>query len=199
MMKKLCLRNELMESKTTSASSEKRRLLLKSPVHTARVPLLRRLFPRAKFVYIHRNPDEVLLSMAHMLDTTYWYCYLNTPTNEQIQEFILWQFEHMWYKYDNAVSCTKVDANSDLSRQVTDDVFEIGYKATTAQLKNTIKEIYEHIGIPWTDSLEQHFLAEEELLATYSPNVHNDSLLNKELKQLIRNRWGDYFDAFGYT
>ena len=31
-----------------------RRLLIKSPVHTARVPLLRKLFPRAQFIYVHR-------------------------------------------------------------------------------------------------------------------------------------------------
>jgi hypothetical protein len=34
-------------------------LLLKSPVHTARIPLLLKLFPRARFVYLHRNPYEV--------------------------------------------------------------------------------------------------------------------------------------------
>eukprot|EP00955_Chlamydomonas_euryale_P093138 364762-Chlamydomonas_euryale.AAC.3 len=37
-----------------------RPLLLKSPVHTARVELLRQLFPRARFVYIHRHPLQVL-------------------------------------------------------------------------------------------------------------------------------------------
>ena len=39
-----------------------------------------------KFIYIHRNPYEVLYSAAHMADTAYWYCYLNTPTDEQITE-----------------------------------------------------------------------------------------------------------------
>jgi hypothetical protein len=34
-------------------------LLIKSPVHTARIPLLLRLFPKAKFIYMHRNPYEV--------------------------------------------------------------------------------------------------------------------------------------------
>jgi hypothetical protein len=31
-------------------------LLIKSPVHTARVRLLLKLFPKAKFIYIHRHP-----------------------------------------------------------------------------------------------------------------------------------------------
>ena len=34
-------------------------LLIKSPVQTARIPILLRLFPAAKFVFIHRDPLEV--------------------------------------------------------------------------------------------------------------------------------------------
>lgn len=29
---------------------------------------------------------------------------MNTPSNEQITEFILWQFEQLWVKYDKAVN-----------------------------------------------------------------------------------------------
>jgi hypothetical protein len=47
-------------------------LLIKSPVHTARVALLLRLFPRARFVYVHRDPLTVFSSAAHMADTYYW-------------------------------------------------------------------------------------------------------------------------------
>jgi hypothetical protein len=33
-------------------------LLIKSPVHTGRVKLLLQMFPRARFLYIHRHPME---------------------------------------------------------------------------------------------------------------------------------------------
>jgi omega-hydroxy-beta-dihydromenaquinone-9 sulfotransferase len=42
------------------------RLLLKSPGHTFRVPLLRELFPSAKFVFIGRHAGEVLESNMRM-------------------------------------------------------------------------------------------------------------------------------------
>ena len=70
-----------------------RRLVLKSPAHTARVALLLELFPDAQFVYIHRDPLTVYQSAVHMARTTYWYMYLAAPTDEQIHEFILNQFE----------------------------------------------------------------------------------------------------------
>ena len=63
-----------------------RRLLLKSPAHTARVALLLKLFPDAQFVYIHRDPEEVYQSACHMADTTYWHMYLATPTDEQVPQ-----------------------------------------------------------------------------------------------------------------
>lgn len=149
--------------------------------------------------------------MAHMLDTTYWYCYFNTPTNEQIQEFILWQFESMWYKYNHAAVTTLAKkttkifqgmtpsvASQSKQRNIAKDILEISYSNTTAHLKQSIQDIYEHIGIPWSDALDAHFLAEENLLVTYRPNVHDESLLSDEMKALIRDRWGDYFDTFGY-
>ena len=43
-----------------------KRLLLKSPVHTARVRILREMFPKAQFVFIHRHPLEgVSVRRAH--------------------------------------------------------------------------------------------------------------------------------------
>lgn len=48
------------------AASGNGRLLLKSPGHTFRIPSLRRLFPRARFIWIGRHPGEVLASNARM-------------------------------------------------------------------------------------------------------------------------------------
>lgn len=42
------------------------RLLLKSPSHTFRLPLLRALFPHAKFIWIARDPGDVLPSNLKM-------------------------------------------------------------------------------------------------------------------------------------
>ncbi len=41
------------------ADRQPKQLLVKSPVHTARIPLLLQLFPAAKFIFIHRDPIEV--------------------------------------------------------------------------------------------------------------------------------------------
>lgn len=39
-------------------------LIIKSPVHIGRLPILRALFPRAKFAFVHRHPRAVFSSSA---------------------------------------------------------------------------------------------------------------------------------------
>ena len=68
-----------------------KRLLLRSPVHTARVFLLHSMFPNAQFIFIHRHPYEVFQSAVHMADAYYWQCYFQLPTAEEVEEFILFQ------------------------------------------------------------------------------------------------------------
>ncbi len=49
-----------------AAAAPGARLLLKSPNHTFRLPLLRTLFPRARFIWIGRHTGEVLASNRKM-------------------------------------------------------------------------------------------------------------------------------------
>ena len=76
-----------------------RRLLLKSPCHTGRARLLLKLYPDAKFVFIHRHPYELFLSGAHMASTTYGYWFLQQPSNDDIMEYILAQGEILHNEY----------------------------------------------------------------------------------------------------
>eukprot|EP00798_Chlamydomonas_sp_ICE-L_P014638 gene14638-20674_t len=77
-------------------SSAPKPLLIKSPVHTARMGLFRAIFPQARFLYIHRHPVQVFKSAAHMADTYYWYTYLQRPDNELTTEFIFSQYELLY-------------------------------------------------------------------------------------------------------
>ena len=99
-MKKLTLRNQLRNKNHFQGLNQ--RLLIKSPIHTARIPLLKKLFPHCRFIYLHRDPYVVYQSAAHMADTTYLFSYFNTPSDEQITEYILWQFEYLFRRYSEA-------------------------------------------------------------------------------------------------
>ena len=67
----------------------RRPLLLKSPAHTARIRLLLELFPRARFVFLHRDPYEVFQSFRHHFDTLMWFMYLQVPDVDAIDDAIV--------------------------------------------------------------------------------------------------------------
>ena len=90
-----------------AAGGKRKRLLLKSPVHTARVDILREMFPKAQFVFIHRNPYEVFQSAVHMADAYYWQCYFQVPSAEDVQEFILYQGEYLHDAYERDIRKVK--------------------------------------------------------------------------------------------
>ena len=50
-------------------ASQHGRVVLKSPLDTGRVPLLLEAFPSAKFVFVHRDPVEVLASTRRLWGT----------------------------------------------------------------------------------------------------------------------------------
>ena len=102
---KIKLRDLMKAKKVHSiAAIQPRQLLLKSPCHTGRARLLTKLYPDAKFVFIHRNPFEVFLSGAHMASTTYGYMFLQEPTDEILQEYILSQGEILHREYFSCVN-----------------------------------------------------------------------------------------------
>ena len=44
----------------------KGRIVLKNPFHSTRIKLLKKIFPKAKFIHIYRNPLKVIPSTIHM-------------------------------------------------------------------------------------------------------------------------------------
>lgn len=185
------LRKITYREQCRQTSTKPKRLILKSPVHTGRVHLLRRLFPRAKFVYVHRHPYVVFQSAAHMADTTYWYCYLNTPSNAQVTEFILWQFEYLWKTYNEAV--TEGIEGSGTERRVTADTLEVSFAELTSSALGTLQKIYGHLGVEMDVG---HYKRELESIKGYAANEHRE--LPGHIKELLRSRWQAYAITFNY-
>ncbi|KDO22369.1 hypothetical protein SPRG_11321 [Saprolegnia parasitica CBS 223.65] len=186
LVKKLTLRSSLVQAPSTM----RRRLLLKSPIHTARVPLLRKLFPKATFIYLHRDPYKVLQSSAHMANTAFWYIYLNTPTDEQVTEYTLWQFERMYDVYYAASRDASTGA-------LAEDILEVAYTDLVSSTMPSLKRVYAHAGLAWTDKIEAKFEAQVAALAGYKVNEFVE--LPPRLRDVIQTRAAGYFKTFGYA
>jgi len=120
-----------------------RQLVLKSPCHTGRVRLLLKLYPGAKFVFVHRNPYEVFLSGAHMASTTYGWMFLQSPSDEDLQEYIFKQGEILHDEYFECRNNPKLlnDKNS----------AEVSFEELTKDPVKSMQEIYKKLGFDSCD------------------------------------------------
>jgi hypothetical protein len=135
-----------------------------------------------------------------MADTTYWFCYLNTPSNEQISEFIFWQFEYMWKTYNEAFYKNILNKNIDEvdnRNGISNDIIEISYEDLVNDSIKNIEKVYNHVNITWKEQQNIHYKEQLNAILTYKPNDHNK--ISNELKEIIYNRWEAYFHSFNYN
>jgi LPS sulfotransferase NodH len=175
-----------------------KRLLLKSPVHTARVALLLQLFPEASFVYLHRHPLVVYQSACHMADTTYWHMYLAQPTNAQIHDFILEQFVTLWEEY--AADRALIPAGR---------LVEMSFEELSTDPTAAVGRVYAELGLSGFDECVKQRVASLQVgqphgverggpkLKGYQKNAHKP--LPAGLRELVAEKWEAYSKAWGYS
>ncbi|GAX75943.1 hypothetical protein CEUSTIGMA_g3386.t1 [Chlamydomonas eustigma] len=168
-------------------SSGSKPLLIKSPVHTARIRLLLDMFPKARFIYIHRHPIDVFRSAAHMADTYYWYTYLQLPSNQQVTEFILNQYEVLYKRYIE-----------DRRLVHSDQLHELSFRDLEADPITSLKEIYCKFG--WLERFERLRPDFERYCFSLSDFKRNHFAqpLDPRLVSTIETRWSDSYSEFGY-
>lgn len=78
----------------------KSRFLSKNPPHTARIALLHRMFPDAKFIYLVRNPYTVFESTVKFFNSTIAPLTLQKIDNVALEEHILQTYSAMISRYN---------------------------------------------------------------------------------------------------
>ena len=79
-----------------------RRLILKSPPHTARIPILLGLFPEARFVHVVRDPYAVYSSTLHLWRVLFASQGLQRSSWAGLPEYILDTFSRMYRALEDA-------------------------------------------------------------------------------------------------
>lgn len=137
-----------------------RRLLFKSPSHTARVRYLLDLFPGAKFVHISRSPEVVFRSnllLARELQRAFA---LQPPLPEDEQEEII-TCEYL---------ATEMHYLADRARIPAADLAEVRLQDLTADPVGEMKRIYRELGLPFSRGGEERML---QVAATFVRQVRN--------------------------
>ncbi|MGI9383150.1 MAG: sulfotransferase family protein [Methyloligellaceae bacterium] len=168
------------------ALRQRKRLVLKSPTHTARVATMLELFPEARFVFIARDPFAVFPSTMRLWKSLNSVQGLQNPAREDpwLEGFVLSNFEQM-------------DACYARDRELVPEgqLVEIKYEELVADPKAVLRRIYDDLGL---GPLARAEAAVDDYLARmrdYQTNIYE---LPGEQRALIQERWGAYIERYGY-
>lgn len=166
------------------ARSGGRRLLIKNPVYSARIPLLREVWPGARFIHIHRNPYLVFPSMrnfwARLLETFG----LQEPGEGADDRFVLENYARMMAILERDRQALPEDAWVELRL----DEFE-------REPLGALARIYRKLQLPEFERARPHFEAELARAAGYQ--VRRWPLPERD-RALVDAHLGAILARFGY-
>ena len=169
----------------TAMEHEGRRLLIKNPVYTARIALLRRLWPDARFIHIYRNPFMVFPSMRNFYEKLLAQFALQKVPSIDLEDFVLRSYARM------------MDAAIQDSRGLPHHVFaEVRFEQFEAEPLTELARLYEQLDLGDFQAAEPAFRAYLDSVKRYSKNVYraDDAPLDR-----IAERWGRFIDRWGYS
>lgn len=162
-----------------------RRLVLKSPPHTARLPVLLELFPDAKFVHIVRNPYTLFASTVNLWMSLARSHGLQTPRHTpELDEKVFREFRTIHERYEEGKKLIPPG-----------NLIEVRYEDFVKDLVGGTKQIYDGLSL---GGWEQARPTVEAFAAGQKSYATNKYTLTDEQTQRITEKWGDIIRAQRY-
>lgn len=161
-----------------------RRLVLKSPPHTCRIPALLDLFPDARFVHIVRDPYAVFASTVNLWKTLHRVQSLQTPKFDGLEERVYEMFGHFH---------RRVEATRGLIPP--GRFHELRYEDLTKDPVGELRRVYGELDLGDFGTVQPHV---ERYLAETSRYERNRWTLSDEQRMQIESRWGEIIRKYGY-
>ena len=162
----------------------RKRIVLKSPPHTARIRTLVELFPRAKFIHIYRDPFVVFPSTVNLWKRLYEDQGLQLPRYAGLEEHVFETFNRMY-------------AALERDREILGrgQLAEVSYEELVADPIGQVGRIYEELGL---GGFEKVLPALESFVAGQKEYKKNRYAMAPELRDQITRRWSRYIEKYGY-
>jgi omega-hydroxy-beta-dihydromenaquinone-9 sulfotransferase len=165
---------------------DRRRLVLKSPPHTARIPTLLELFPDAKFVYIQRDPHVLFSSTVNLWRSLGKKHGLQTQANDaMIEEKVFREFRTIHERYDAAKGSIPPG-----------NLVEVRYEELVKDLVGGMERVYDGLSLGGFETVRPRIDGYAARNKNYETNKYEQS---PELRARIRDRWGDIIEKQGYA
>jgi omega-hydroxy-beta-dihydromenaquinone-9 sulfotransferase len=161
-----------------------RRLVLKSPPHTCRIPTLLELFPDARFIHIVRDPYAVYSSTVNLWKTLNRVQSLQTPSYDGLEERIFEAFNHFHRRVETTRGLVKPER-----------FHELRYEELTKDPIGEISRLYQRLDLGDFESARPHL---DRYLAATSRYEKNRWQLSDAERAEIDRHWGAVIRKYGY-
>ncbi len=161
-------------------------LVMKSPANAARLKLLTKLFPDARFIYLARNPLKVFPSTVKLWRALYSTQGLHNPPYLEpwLDDYVLDMFQRLTESYEE-----------DRHLIPKDRLVELRYEDLVKDPVATMRDLYARLGIGDFAAAEPHMQA---YLDAQQEHRVSEYEMPKALRQRIVERLGPFIDRFGY-
>jgi len=126
------------------AEIDKKRIVIKNPRNSLRIPFIKKLFPDAKFLHIVRDGRDATCSLIIKKDSDYWF-HVKPPEWQKIQKkYPKGPLKYAW-QWNETINFIR----QDMALLNPEDFVEIKYEDLVASSKKVMKEVFEKFGIPF--------------------------------------------------
>ncbi len=154
-----------------------KQLMIRNPVYTARIRMIRSCFPQAKFIYIYRNPYHLFRSMRNYYHKLFPALALQEYKHVDIDTYILKTHSRMIERL-----------NEEKEELATHDFVEVAYEQLDAEPLMEMERIYRTLELPHFDRALPQFEAYLRSVGNYKKNSYpyDEEMFNK-----VNEAWGN--------
>lgn len=161
-----------------------KQLVVKNPAYTSRIPMLKELWPGAKFIHIYRNPYRVFQSMRRL--------HVNLLSTLSMQDYAHLKIEPILLNTYSRMMDRLIEDAKDLKAE---EFVEIRYEDLNEQPLKQLEKAYQQLGLDRFDKDRKHFSAYLNTVKKYKKNMYDQS---EEDRELIQEHWHRYINHWGY-
>ena len=161
-----------------------RRMLLKSPGNTARVPLLLDLFPDAEFIHIVRNPYDVYSSTLHLHRVLSRENGFTSAEPVNLEERVLSSYVAMYHSYHLYRMKIPVERR-----------YEIRFEDLEQDPVGELEKMYAHFGWDGVDRIGERLAPDLQRHREFRKNKFK---LPEDVRRRVAEQWEPVFLRYGY-
>jgi hypothetical protein len=172
-------------------STSVRRVVAKSPPHTARLSILRQLFPAAQFIHVVRNPYEIFVSTVRLWESLYDTQGLQKPKFSalpgdcpSVEEYVLRNMELLYR--DFVAQAADIPAGQ---------FCQVRYEDLIEEPVRELRRIYAQLNFRSFDAFRPTLEAYLHEHQAYKPN---NNRISPTQRAEVERRWRWYFERYGY-